>query len=76
MTNEIIVVLEAQIDDEVIQHLKMADDSDIHLKEIIDAYEIVLSEKGIEIFDRGNDFLICEDAIYIAVYEDEFEENK
>ncbi len=74
MTNELIVVLETEINDDVIQQLKQADDNDPHLKEVIDAYAKALEGEDIEIFEIGNDFIVCENAIYIAVYEDELTE--
>lgn len=74
MTDELIIVLETEINNDVIQQLKQADDNDPHLKEVIDAYVVTLEREDIEIFEIGNDFIVCENAIYIAVYEDEFTE--
>lgn len=69
-----IVVVVAEIDDEVIQQLKQSDDQHADLNAIINEYANQLEGKGVEIFDRGNDFIVCEEGIYIACYDDEFDE--
>jgi hypothetical protein len=69
-----IVVVIAEIDDEVIQQLKQSDDQHKDLNAVINEYANQLEGKGIEVFDRGNDFIVCEEGIYIACYADEFDE--
>lgn len=69
-----IIVVETAIDNDVIQQLKSAYDTNPDLATIIDSMNESLLEEGIEVFDRGNDFIVCEKGIYIACYSDEFDE--
>jgi len=74
MTNRVIDILQMQLDDEVITTLRDEDDEDIHLAEAINAYAISLGGFGKEIFEHGNSYLVCEDCVYLAAYEDDVEE--
>lgn len=69
-----IIVVETSINDDVIQQLKQSDDTNKDLGAVITEYAKQLQDKGIEIFDMGNDFIVCEEGIYIACYDDEFDE--
>lgn len=71
-----IVVLWINIDDDVITNLKFSDDYDECLNIVINAFKEQLEQEGKEIFYIGNTFLICEDNIYLAIYEDEWDEEQ
>lgn len=72
---EEVVILQTEINDEVIAQLDQVEETDFELKQAIDAYEIVLKREGKEILKKGTYYVVCEDAIYIAVREDEYQED-
>lgn len=78
ITNDrIVAILEIELNDDIIAQLRSVDgedEPDENLITHIDAYEKVLGDDGIEIFDRGNYFLVCEHAVYFAAYEDDLNE--
>ena len=71
-----IIVVETPINDEVIYNLQAHDDDiDGELKFVIKAYVAHIEDnEDIEILTIGNSYLVTEKSIYIAVYEDEWDE--
>jgi hypothetical protein len=68
-----IVVLETAISNEVIYQLQTNDFRE-DLNAVINEYARQLEEGGVEIFQIGNDFVVTEDCIYIAAYEEDVNE--
>lgn len=68
-----IIVIETAINDEVIQQLKTNDLYE-DLKVVIDEYARQLKESRVEIFEVGNDFIVTEECVYIAMYEEDLSE--
>ena len=69
----IVTILQLQINDEVISQLETVEyPAENPLVKYIQAYKQTLEEDypEIQIFKIGNHYLICEDCIYLAVYED------
>ena len=70
-----IVVVSIPIDNEVIYNLQARDDFDEHLNFVVRAYAAHIEDnENIEIYKIGNCYLITEDYIYLAVYQDELNE--
>jgi hypothetical protein len=71
-----IIVVETPVNDEVIYNLQADDDNiDEQLKFVIKAYAAYIEDnEDIEILTVGNSYLVTENAVYIAVYEDEWDE--
>jgi hypothetical protein len=67
-----IVVMEAAINDDVIAIIQAHDDFDEQLNFVVRAYIAHIEDNtGIEILRIGNCYFVTEDAIYIAQYEDD-----
>lgn len=73
--DRVVVILEAELKDDVIAQLKQAEGDDV-LKGYILAYRTALEDEGIEVFQVFDYFLVAENALYIAMYEDEVKEIK
>lgn len=71
----VVVILEAELKDDLITELKAAKGDKV-LRGYILAYKEALEQKGIEVFETFDYFLVCENAVYIALYEDEVKEIK
>lgn len=74
--NKDIIVLDIEINDEVINILRVHDDFDEQLNFVIRAYAAHIEDnEDIDIFEIGNTYLVTESVIYVAAYADEFEIN-
>jgi len=69
---KVLVILQAEVNDNIISELKTAQDGDPILKQFINEYKIELEKKDKEVFEVFDYFLVCEDGVYIALHEDEF----
>lgn len=72
--NENIVVLTLEINNEVIANLRVVDDYDTKIKELIDALAEKLTDEGTEVYEVGNTFIVTENEILVAGYQDEVTE--
>lgn len=71
---EVIIILQAEVNDYAVAELKTAEDGDKVLHGYILAYKEALENEGKEVFEVFGYFLVSEDGIYIALYEDEARE--
>lgn len=71
MTNKAILVLETKVHDGIITEFRINDSTDVSLKEVLDEYINEKIPDNIEIYERGNDYVVCENAVYIAVYKED-----
>jgi len=69
----VVVFLEVEVSDNIVQQLKSADpyETDKTLIDYIKHYREGLENQGIEVFDSGNTYLVCEKFVCVAAYEDE-----
>jgi hypothetical protein len=68
-----IVIVWTILNDDVVNDLRAFDDFDENLKDAIEILLEYLSDTNKEIFEIGNHYVVTEDEICIAVYEDELE---
>ena len=65
-----VLIFQANLSDEIISELKQAEGDDF-LKQALLDYKKELEESGKEVFQVFDYFMVCEDGIYIALYEAE-----
>lgn len=66
-----VTIFQMAIDDDVIEQLRINDSDDEDLKAALDAYFTTDIPEGTEIYQSGNDYLVCELGVFIASYDDD-----
>jgi len=66
-----VVILRTAVNNDVVDNLRAFDDYDKNLKFAIEALVELLMDTDREIFEIGNQYVVTEEEICIAVYEDE-----
>lgn len=70
---KVIYILQTDVNNGVVEELKKGNGDESLHKALLE-YKVELDEKGIEIFRVYDYFMVGEDGIYIALYEDEMRE--